>query len=89
MNEPKNFSVIRRNFGHWDIVAPGIGRVFRIRGKPGAYVAMDEREKPYPVTKFKTLATCMAFICEDLMLQLAGSTPTVIDDCGNPVRSTP
>lgn len=65
-----NFSVIKRNFGHWDITNLQGGRMFRIRGTPGDFFAMDERAQPYPVTKgFKTVATCMAFICDELMFE--------------------
>lgn len=83
------FSVVRRNHGHWDITTRK-GRLFRIRGEPGAYIAMDERAKPYPGSRgFRTLTSCMAFICDQLMhedLQLIGSSPAIIDSCGNPVR---
>lgn len=61
-----NFSVVKRNFGHFDIVNKD-GRLFRIRGTPGDFWAMDERERPYPVTKFKTLTACMSFITDTLM----------------------
>lgn len=64
-----NFTVIKRNYGHWDICTDK-GRAFRIRGTPGNFIAMDEREKPYPVTKgFKTVATCMAFIADEMMFE--------------------
>lgn len=75
------FKVVRRNVGHWDIITDK-GRAFRIRGGPGAYVAMDEREKPYPTTNFKTITACMSFICDELMHELIvaeGQTPTVIE----------
>lgn len=62
-----NFSVIKRNYGHWDITNSERGRVFRIRGTPGDFWAMDEREQPYPVTKFKTITACMSFITDELM----------------------
>ena len=81
----ENFQVVRRNNGHWDILTKK-GRAFRIRGEPGSYVAMDEREPPYPVIHFKTVTACMTFICEILMhedLQLAGAAPIVIDRNGN------
>ena len=65
-----NFSVTRRNFGHWDIYTKEHGRVFRIRGGPGRYSAMDERKKPYPVTDFKTISACMQFITDELMFEL-------------------
>lgn len=76
------FSVIRRNYGHWDIVNSRQGRVFRIRGGPGAYKAMDEREQPYPVTEFRTMIACMAFICDELMYELVvaeGQEPKIIE----------
>lgn len=64
-----NFSVHKRNYGHWDICTER-GRAFRIRGTPGEFMAMDERERPYAVTKgFKTVATCMAFIADQLMFE--------------------
>lgn len=64
-----NFTVVKRNYGHWDICGNN-GRLFRIRGTPGNFKAMDEREKPYPVTAgFKTVATCMAFIADELMFE--------------------
>ena len=64
----KGFSVVYRNPGHWDIVRSDVGRVFRIRddGK-GNFMAMDSREKPYPVTYFKTPLACMNYICDLLM----------------------
>lgn len=76
------FSVVRRNYGHWDIVDRERGRLFRIRGGPGKYLAMDERERPYPVTEFKTISTCMAWICDQLMFELIvaeGQKPRVIE----------
>jgi hypothetical protein len=63
------FKVLKRNPGHWDIITDK-GRAFRIRGGPGSYCAMDEREAPYPVTKFKTVGACMTFICDELMHEL-------------------
>lgn len=64
-----SFSVNRRNPGHWDIWNMD-RRLFRIRGGPGAYDAMDERQPPFPVTTFKTLSSCMQFICDELMHEL-------------------
>ena len=82
------FRVIRRNHGHWDITTDR-GRAFRIRGEPGAYIVLDEREAPFPrTTGFRTVTSAMTFACEALMhedLQLEGSSPTVIDSSGNPV----
>lgn len=78
---PKSFQVVRRNVGHWDIVTEQ-GRAFRIRGGPGKYLAMDERERPYPVTEFKTLSATMTFICDQMMYELIvaeGQTPTTIE----------
>lgn len=69
-----NFSVIHRNHGHWDITTKE-GRAFRIRGTPGNFMAMDEREHPYPVTKFKTVGACMAFICDELMNEHITESP--------------
>lgn len=72
MNE--SFKVFRRNPGHWDIYTKDAmgreGRAFRIRGGPGKYLAMDERDRPYPVTEFKTITACMSFITDDLMHEL-------------------
>ena len=66
----QNFSVIHINYGHWDIINKQQGRLFRIRGGPGKYLAMDERKRPYPVTEFKTIGACMAFITDELMYEL-------------------
>jgi hypothetical protein len=77
----KDFHVIRRNHGHWDIIADK-GRAFRIRGGPGRYLAMDERAKPYPVTPFKTIGTCMQYICDEMMFEIIvvnGQEPTTIE----------
>lgn len=81
----ESFHVVRRNHGHWDIVTKQ-GRQFRIRGEPGSYIAMDERELPYPVTAFKTVTACMTFICEILMYEdliLSSTKAIVVDRCGN------
>lgn len=63
----KGFTVIYRNFGHWDIVVPDMGRAFRIRGTPGKFCVLDERAAPYSQTDFKTVSGCMLFISEQLM----------------------
>lgn len=69
VNTVSNFTVVKRNYGHWDILGDN-GRLFRIRGTPGKFIAMDERERPYPVTcGFRTVATCMAFIADELMFE--------------------
>lgn len=78
----ENFSINRRNYGHWDICANN-SRLFRIRGGPGNYVVMDEREEPYPSTPFKTVGSCMLFIYEELMYELItveGQNTHVIED---------
>ena len=78
----ENFSVIYRNFGHWDIVSKQ-GRLFRIRGGPGKYHVIDERgNHPAAATPFKTMGMCMAYICDDLMFELIvaeGQKPTIIE----------
>ena len=77
-----NFRVIRRNYGHWDIVGEG-GRIYRIRGGPGKYVISDERDgHDHAWREFKTLTSAMQFICDDLMYELIvaeGQTPSVIE----------
>jgi hypothetical protein len=79
------FKVIRRNVGHWDIITGGGDRAFRIRGGPGHYMVIDERQKHLsdkPVIPFKTVGSCMVYICDELMYQLViadGQTPTVIE----------
>lgn len=65
---PTSYSIIYRNYGHWDVIVDR-GRAFRIRGTPGDFVAMDEREKPYPSTRFKTMGACMSFIADELMFE--------------------
>lgn len=61
-----NFSVVKRNYGHWDFLGDK-GRLFRVRGTPGDWWAMDERAVPYPVTKFKSFGLCVAFVMNELM----------------------
>lgn len=80
-----NFSVYYRNPGHWDICTD-VGRVFRIRGGPGNYQTMDERDdkyrKPDAIKQFKTLTACMIYICDELMYELIvvkGQEPTLIE----------
>jgi hypothetical protein len=79
----ESFSVVYRNFGHWDISNREHGRLFRIRGGPGKYKVMDEREKPYPATIFKTVGACMQFITDELMYELIvakGQAPIEIEN---------
>ena len=79
----ENFSVIRRNYGHWDIVTDA-ARVFRVRGGPGKYVVIDERssDEKAPDLTLKTLGLCMSYICEELMFELImadGQKPHIIE----------
>ena len=77
----ESFKVFRRNPGHWDF-ADGKGRLFRLRGGPGDWAAMDERAKPYPVTRFKEQSAAVAFICAELMhelLTVEGQKPAVME----------
>ena len=77
----KSFGINYRNYGHWDIISDS-ARAFRIRGGPGAYVVMDERAKPFPVTPFKTVTACMSYICDELMFELIlaeGQEPQIIE----------
>lgn len=79
---PISFSVGYRNPGNWDICNKEMGRLFRIRGGPGKYIAMDEREKPYSVTEFKTISACMQFITDELMYEqivVNGQEPIIIE----------
>lgn len=62
----KSFRVVYRNFGHWDFVNQQ-GRAFRLRGSGSEWLAMDERDRPCPTTKFKTFTLALAFITESLM----------------------
>ena len=86
MGEPNNFSVVRRNYGHWDICTKEDGRAFAIRGGPGRYYLRDERQdgspRPRATTAFKTLGACMTFVCDVLMYELIvadGQQPVVIE----------
>lgn len=79
----QSFSVNRRNFGHWDIYDKK-GRIFRIRGGPGKYVLLDERDIPERLSAmtFKSLPMCMAFVTDLLMHELIiaeGQEPHVIE----------
>lgn len=79
----ENFSVNWRNCGHWDIYGDK-GRLFCIRGGPGAYYVRDERDKSVNKSgkDFKTVASCMGYICDELMFELIiadGQTPQTIE----------
>jgi len=78
-----NFSVNRRNHGHWDIWNDK-RRIFSIRGGPSNYFIRDEREdKPQrELQGFKTVNACMACICDELMYELIvadGQEPAIIE----------
>lgn len=78
-----SFSVHRRNPGHWDIWVDE-RRVFCIRGGPGKYIVADKRinKNMYNPPPFKTIGTCMAYICDELMFEIIiieGEYPTVIE----------
>jgi len=68
------FKVVKRNVAHWDFVGEQ-GRLFRLRGTPGEWLAMDERERPHPVTKFKTFSSALLFITETLMHEDVAQDP--------------
>lgn len=77
----EGFSVVYRNYGHWDICQSG-GRIFRIRGGPGSYVVLDERDRNIPKKEFKTVQACMSYICDALMFELIiaeGQKPQMIE----------
>jgi hypothetical protein len=78
-----NFSVNRRNPGHWDIYVDR-DRAFCIRGGPGNYYVRDEREgkQQNMAPRMKTVGACMTWICDELMHELIvaeGQTPTTIE----------
>ena len=79
---PTSFSVIRRNYGHWDVTTRH-GRAFRIRGGPGSWSVFDERALPGPDPRhFKDQGAAMAFICSEMMHELIiaeGQQPTVVE----------
>src|SRR5574340_473409 len=84
VGHPQSFSVVRRNYGHWDIYAHSNERLFRVRGGPGKYCVIDER--PENVTKgdieFRTVGACMGYICDELMHELIiaeGQEPHIIE----------
>lgn len=79
-----NFTVVKRNYGHWDITTAQYGRIFRIRGGPGDYWVADERpqEQRRQTQHFKTVGLCMAYICDELMYELIvaeGQQPKMIE----------
>lgn len=71
-NQYGGFGVYKRNPNHWDISSRATGRMFCIRGDVGDFYIRDERNRH--VNKgnkdgFKTLDSCMAYICAELMLE--------------------
>lgn len=84
MEAVSGFGVVKRNFGHWDVIVDK-GRVFRVRGAPGKYVVIDERPIQHrkETMPFKTVSTCMTYICDELMfeqIRTESQEPTVIED---------
>ncbi len=66
----KNFSVIHRNYGHWD-VWQNDERIYRIRGGPGSYwVDGDHSKREERRQFFKTVQACMGHITDNLMFEL-------------------
>lgn len=78
------FTIRRRNYGHWDIHDTEC-RIFRVRGGPGSYVVVDDRQNIVPSKQslnFKTVGACMTYICDELMYELIvaeGQEPAVIE----------
>ena len=66
------FSIYRRNFGHWDISARDAGRLFRLRGGPSRWDVIDERNgkgQNSTLIPFKDQSAAMAYICAELMFE--------------------
>ncbi|MFW6310840.1 MAG: hypothetical protein ACOC1K_01245 [Nanoarchaeota archaeon] len=64
----KDFQVIYRNPGHWDIIQ-NKNRIYKIRGGPGKYYVIPQ--KNYEKIKlFNSVQSCMSFICDKLMYEL-------------------
>jgi len=87
MDKPMSFTVLRRNYGHWDICTID-GRAFAIRGGPGNYFCRDERrDRDINNKTFNTLAACMAYVCDIFMHELIvaeGQKPHVIESWNVP-----
>lgn len=71
----RDFTVINRNPGHWDIYDRGGSRLFRIRGEAGRCYLFDEQDRTTLVSpvEFNTVAGCMAFVCDQLMYEPANN----------------
>ena len=87
MTATSGFSVMRRNYGHWDISSGG-RRLFRLRGGPGEWCVLDERpetrssDRPINAVQFRDQAAAMAWICAELMhelLTVEGQKPYVME----------
>lgn len=77
----KNFRVIYRNYGHWDICDEE-RRIYIIRGGPGRYWVSDKVVRGVEAKYFKTLSSCMSYVCDELMFELIvadGQKPTLIE----------
>ena len=85
MTRPQGFSVIWRNYGHWDILQKDVGHVFRLRGGPGRWIIFDERpleNRIADIPPFKEQSAAMSYICAELMhelLTVEGQTPHVME----------
>lgn len=81
----RDFSVIHRNPGHWDIIC-NEGRLFRIRGNIGEIWVSDERNQDHrrdDPQNFKTVAAAMAYITDQLMFEpLAEDNDFLVDSTG-------
>lgn len=81
----ESFSVIRRNFGHWDVTHHKHGRLFRLRGGPGQWDVIDERVgkgQNSICRTFKDQSAAMAYICAELMhelLTVEGQEPHIME----------
>ena len=77
-----HFNVIYRNYGHWDIWQND-ERIYCIRGGPGKYIVLgDNSRRDEPKQIFKTVSTCMSYICDKLMFELIvveGQKPIIIE----------
>lgn len=63
----RTFSIVWRNRGHWDIYNQD-GRIFCLRGEPGAFFIRDERTNNGPRRDgFTTVDAAMAWVCSTLM----------------------
>lgn len=78
-----HFTISRRNTGHWDVNSDD-GRLFRLRGGPGAWTILDERHERArgPDLVFRSPGAAMSYVCSELMHELVvaeGQEPTVIE----------